>query len=190
MDKSLVSISKYLSLILRHRPELIGVSLDPEGWLNIDTLIEAANRHGKRLSLELVHRVVAENDKQRFALSEDGLQIRASQGHSIPTVDLDLAQVEPPDQLYHGTVAAFLKSIRNQGLLKRSRNHVHLSADADTARRVGMRRGKPIVLIVDALSMHRDQFVFYLSQNGVWLTDCVPARYLRFPNQEASGCRR
>jgi len=187
MDKTLISTSKYLSLILRHRPETIGLSLDAEGWVDIDILIGAANRHGKRLSLELVHRVVAENDKQRFALSDDGLRIRASQGHSIRTVDLNLAPVEPPAQLYHGTVAAFLDSIRRQGLLKRSRNHVHLSTDADTARRVGLRRGKPIVLVIESQAMHADGYKFFLSKNGVWLTDSVPVRYIQFPNARDTG---
>ena len=179
MDK--IAVSKFLSLVLRHRPEVIGVSLDAEGWLDIGALIESANRHGTKLSLELVHAAVAENDKQRFALSEDGLRIRANQGHSIRSVQLPLTAVPPPEQLYHGTVPQFLASIRTHGLLKRWRNHVHLSADAETAQRVGMRRGTPVVLLIDATTMHREAFRFYLSDNGVWLTDEVPVKYLRFP---------
>lgn len=183
MDRTLVSTSKYLSLILRHRPELIGISLDSEGWVDIDSLIAAANEHGKNLTLALIHQVVAENDKRRFALSDDGLRIRASQGHSIRSVDLNLTPVEPPSQLFHGTVGQFLDGIRKQGLLKRSRNHVHLSADVEMARSVGKRRGEPIVLIIDSQSMQADQHKFYLSENHVWLTDHVPVRYIHFPHQ-------
>lgn len=182
MKKSLVSTSKFLSLILRHKPETIGVSLDVEGWLNIDRLIEAANQHGNNLSLELVHEIVAQNDKKRFTLSDDGLRIRANQGHSIRSVDLALTPQQPPGVLYHGTVAPFLASIRQQGLCKRSRNHVHLSPDVKTGKQVGSRRGKPVVLIVDSAAMHEAGFEFYLSKNGVWLTDTVPAQFIQFPD--------
>ena len=182
MVKSLVSTSKFLSLIHRHKPEAIDVSLDPEGWLDIDTLIDAANKHGRQLSLALVHRVISENDKRRFALSEDGLRIRANQGHSIPSVDLALNPVEPPPQLFHGTVAQFLAGIRELGLRKRSRNYVHLSSDTDTAQRVGMRRGKPVVLKIDSASMYSANFPFYLSDHGVWLTDSVPVKFIQFPD--------
>ena len=181
MDKSLVSTSKLLSLVLRHRPETIGVALDAEGWLDIDVLIAAANQHGRRLTLEMLHAVVAKNDKRRFALSDDGLRIRANQGHSLRSVDLALPAVEPPSRLYHGTVAAFLDGIRQQGLLKRTRNHVHLSADAETAERVGRRRGRPIVLTIDAAAMQRAGHVFYVSENGVWLTDAVPREFIEYP---------
>lgn len=181
MKKSLVSTSKFLSLILRHKPEMIGVTLDAEGWLDIDRLIEAANQHGNNLSLELVHEVVAGNDKKRFALSDDGLRIRANQGHSIRSVDLALTPQQPPALLYHGTVAPFLASIREQGLCKRSRNHVHLSPDVKTAKTVGSRRGKPVVLVVDAAAMNTAGFEFYLSNNGVWLTDAVPTQFIQFP---------
>jgi len=182
LDKSLVPTSKFLSFILRHQPESIGVSLDPEGWIDIDVLVFAATKHGQKLSLTLVHAVVAENDKRRFGLSEDGLRIRANQGHSIPSIDLDLAPVEPPNQLFHGTVPQFLDGIRQLGLQKRSRNHVHLSADVETARRVGMRRGEPVILTIDSLSMYSDRFSFFLSANGVWLTDSVPVDFIRFPD--------
>ncbi|WP_164103530.1 RNA 2'-phosphotransferase [Candidatus Laterigemmans baculatus] len=181
MNKSLVSTSKFLSLVLRHKPEVIGMQLDPEGWLEIDVLLAKANQHGHSLTLELLHEVVATNDKKRFSLSDDGLRIRANQGHSIATVDLNLELASPPDVLYHGTVEAFLGRIRKHGLLKRSRNHVHLSADEITATKVGSRRGKPIVLAVAAARMHAAGHEFYLSANGVWLTEAVPAEYLTFP---------
>lgn len=183
MDKKLISTSKFLSLILRHRPETIGVELDSEGWLEIDLLLRAAAQHGRKISLEHLHDVVAQNDKQRFGLSDDGLRIRANQGHSLAAVDLALEPCEPPGQLFHGTVKAFLDSIRQQGLRKRSRNHVHLSADTETARRVGMRRGKPIVLTVEALAMHAAGHQFFRSENEVWLTDRVPVEFLCFPNE-------
>lgn len=181
--KSLTSTSKFLSLVLRHQPDVIGTKLDSEGWLPIDALIEGANRHGKKLSLELLHEVVAACEKKRFALSEDGLKIRANQGHSVPDVELNLETVPPPKDLYHGTVAAFLESIREQGLLKRSRNHVHLSADVETAQKVGGRRGKPVVLTIHADAMHQSGHAFYLSANGVWLTDAVPVQFIEFPDR-------
>ena len=180
--KSLTSTSKFLSLVLRHQPEVIGMQLDPEGWLPIDELIENANRKGNELSLELLHEVVASCEKKRFSLSDDGLKIRANQGHSVPDVELNLEPVTPPNQLFHGTVAAFMESIREQGLLKRSRNHVHLSADIETAKKVGARRGKPLILTIRTEAMHESGHSFYLSANGVWLTDAVPAQFIQFPD--------
>lgn len=180
-NNKLVSTSKFLSLVLRHRPEVIGAKLAPEGWLFIDELISRANAHGKAITLELLHDVVAKNDKKRFALSEDGLRIRASQGHSVSGVELNLEQKPPPEILFHGTVAAFLDSIRATGLQKRSRHHVHLSPDEETATKVGSRRGKPIILRIAAETMHRDGYQFHLSANGGWLVDTVPPTYLTFP---------
>ena len=181
-DKTLVTISKFLSLVLRHQPEVIGMTLDEEGWLAIDELIANANQRGHTLTLELLHEIVATSDKKRFALSDDGLRIRASQGHSVARVDLKLERQTPPETLYHGTVAAFIESIRANGLQKRSRNHVHLSADETTAHKVGSRRGKPIILQVAAATMHQDDHHFYLSANGVWLVDAVPVKYLQIPS--------
>lgn len=180
-SKVLTSTSKFLSLVLRHKPDVIGLQLDAEGWLPIDELIVSANHNGKPLTLELLHEVVVSCAKQRFSLSEDGLKIRANQGHSVSSVELNLEPVAPPSVLYHGTVAAFAESIRVQGLLKRSRNHVHLSADVETAKSVGSRRGKPIVLTVLAHTMHASGHVFYQSANGVWLTDSVPSEFIDFP---------
>ncbi len=159
------------------------MNLDEEGWLDINELIAGANERGTNLTLERLHEVVATNDKKRFALSDDGLRIRASQGHSITGVDLKLEQRTPPDTLYHGTVAAFIESIRANGLQKRSRNHVHLSTDEETASKVGSRRGKPILLRVAAAAMHQNAHRFYRSANGVWLVDSVPTPYLTFPEQ-------
>ncbi len=187
MSKELVSVSKFLSLVLRHQPEIIGLQLDGEGWLVIDQLIENANRHGRRLSLELIHEVVAQNDKRRFALSEDGLRIRANQGHSVEGVELNLAPVDPPEVLYHGTVAAFLPGIQAQGLLKRSRNHVHLSADIETAKKVGARRGKPIVLTIAAARMAAEGHRFYLSANDVWLVEAVPPQFISSPTPPSAS---
>ena len=176
-----VTASKFLSLVLRHKPETIGMSLDPEGWLEIDRLIENANSHGTDLTLAQLHHLVESSDKRRFRLSNDGLRIRANQGHSVLNVDLKLSPVTPPDILFHGTVAAFIDSIRSKGLSKRSRNHVHLSAETETARNVGARRGDPIVLEIAAEKMHNSSHLFFLSENGVWLTEAVPVDFITFP---------
>ena len=157
------------------------MQLDPDGWLEINALIENANKRGNGISLELLHEVVATNDKQRFALSDDGLRIRANQGHSVPQVNLNLSPMAPPHQLFHGTVAQFLLSIRANGLLKRTRNHVHLSSDHATASKVGMRRGAPVVLRNASAEMHNAGHRFYLSANHVWLTDSVPIEFIAFP---------
>lgn len=176
MKDRLVSTSKFLSLVLRHEPEKIGLQLDPQGWVSISELLSKAT--GKLpLTVELLHEVVRTSDKQRFAISEDGTRIRANQGHSVP-VELGLAQQAPPEQLYHGTATRFLDSIRTQGLLRGDRHHVHLSADADTAVKVGTRHGQPVVLIVDAGDMHRAGHVFFRSDNGVWLVEHVPPAFL------------
>ena len=177
MSNNDIRHSKFLSLVLRHQPEKIGVSLDPNGWIEVDTLLEAMARHGKRLSRESLERLIRESEKQRFALSEDGLRIRANQGHSVE-VDLALAPQTPPEILYHGTVDRFMDSILANGLLKGNRHHVHLSADVETAQKVGQRRGKPVILEVLAGEMHRAGRLFYLSENGVWLTEEVPVQYI------------
>jgi putative RNA 2'-phosphotransferase len=179
MNKSVVKISKFLSLVLRHQPEKIGLSLDESGWTSVERLIEASRKHGVEFTLEELHNVVANNDKKRFSLSEDGLLIRANQGHSIE-VELGYDPITPPEILYHGTAERFLNSIKQQGLVKGKRHHVHLSADTDTAVKVGQRHGKPVILTVKAGSMEQAGFVFYLSANGVWLTEHVPVQYLGF----------
>jgi putative RNA 2'-phosphotransferase len=176
MDQHLVTTSKFLSYVLRHNPSAIGVDLDPAGWLDIDTLLTAAQTHGRRLSRADLHRVVAENDKRRFEVR--GNRIRAAQGHSV-NVDLDLAAVEPPDRLYHGTATRFLDAILAEGLKPMRRSHVHLSADPATARTVGTRHGRPVVLTVDSAGMHRDGHTFHRAANGVWLTRHVPPTWLQ-----------
>lgn len=173
-----VKVSKFLSLVLRHRPEKIGLTLDDAGWAAIDELIQRSAAAGHRLNRRLIEEVVATNDKKRFAISPDGRFIRASQGHSV-RVDLGLQPVSPPPVLFHGTATRFLDAILRQGLRPGSRQHVHLSADVVTARRVGQRHGSPVILTVDAAAMHADGHRFYRSENGVWLTDTVPARYLQ-----------
>jgi putative RNA 2'-phosphotransferase len=180
MQKELVKISKFLSLVLRHKPEEIGITLDSAGWVAVEDLLSACAAHKFPLSLEQLRLVVGENDKKRFEFSEDGTLIRASQGHSVE-VDLEYEPKSPPEVLYHGTPEQFVASIRAQGLLKGSRHHVHLSMDVATAMKVGERRGKPVVLRVKAAEMQRAGHSFYLSTNGVWLTDHVPARFIEFP---------
>ena len=175
---NVVSTSKFLSLVLRHQPEVIGLSLDDAGWADIDTLIRLSQAH-KPLTRALIEQVVEENSKQRFAISEDGRRIRANQGHSID-VELGLRPLAPPTLLYHGTATRFVEAIRREGLVKRSRQHVHLSADADTATAVGARHGKPSVLIVRAGEMSAAGHAFFRSENGVWLTDTVPVGFIDF----------
>lgn len=182
MDAQLVRLSKFLSLVLRHQPQQYGLTLDDHGWAHIDDLITVANRVGVPLTHEALQQVVAQNDKQRFAISADGRAIRARQGHSI-TVDLELRALEPPAHLYHGTAERFVPSIHAQGLLRRSRQHVHLSPDVPTAIKVGQRHGKPVVLMVQSGVMYRDGYHFYQAENGVWLVDAVPTVYLSFPER-------
>jgi putative RNA 2'-phosphotransferase len=176
-EKRATSISKYLSLVLRHNPAAAGVTLDAEGWVGVEDLLEGAARHGRSFTRDELEEVVRNSDKQRFAFSLDAQRIRANQGHSI-TVDVGLTAETPPEILYHGTVERFLSSIMANGLDKRSRQHVHLSLDVATASRVGSRRGKPVILKIAAGSMHSAGFQFYCSANGVWLTDRVPPQYI------------
>jgi putative RNA 2'-phosphotransferase len=176
MSDPVVAASKFLSLVLRHRPDAIGLVLDDAGWADIDTLLHHAQPHHP-LTRALLDRAVAENPKQRFAISDDGRRIRARQGHSIE-VDLQLSPQTPPERLYHGTARRNLASIRREGLHRGERHHVHLSADADTAHRVGARHGAPIVLVVRAGDMAAAGHVFHRTDNGVWLTDAVPAAFI------------
>jgi uncharacterized protein (TIGR02452 family) len=173
-------ISKFLSLVLRHEPERIGISLDDSGWTDVPALLAAAAKHGVSLTREQLAEVVAGSDKQRFALSPDGERIRANQGHSVD-VDLKLEAVSPPATLYHGTVDKFLDSIRAKGLIKGERHHVHLSADTTTASKVGSRRGKAVLLQVRAAAMAEAGHQFFRSANGVWLVESVPPEFLEFP---------
>lgn len=167
--------SKFLSLLLRHRPEKVGLVLDQNGWANVPELLAKTN-----ISMSELLVIVAENDKNRFTFNEDQSKIRANQGHSLKQIDLELQSVEPPNFLFHGTVSKFMQPIRDRGLLKMNRQHVHLSKDRETAIKVGSRRGKPIILSVRASDMYQDGFEFYCSKNGVWLTDHVPTKYINF----------
>lgn len=177
MDAALVPLSKFVSLVLRHDPARIGLRLDEAGWADVDALVAGAVAAGVPLTRERLDAIVEQNEKRRFALSEDGTRIRASQGHSV-AVDLGLVPVPAPDVLFHGTAERALDAILATGLEPRGRQHVHLSGDRDTAVAVGRRHGRPVIVAVDARGMQHDGLVFFRSANGVWLTDAVPARYL------------
>ncbi len=176
-----IHISKFLSLVLRHKPETIGITLDENGWTDVSVLIEKVNAHGMALDRTQLQHIVDTNPKKRFALNDTGYKIRASQGHSV-NIELGYVPKEPPAILYHGTSETALASILATGLEKRSRQHVHLSADKETAMKVGQRHGKPVVLEVLAAKMYQDRFIFFLSDNGVWLTSAVPVQYLKQPD--------
>lgn len=176
-DKEKNKVSKLLSLVLRHKPEEIGLILDDEGWASVNELIEKINNTGLALAYEDLKEVVETNDKKRFVFSDDLSKIRANQGHSI-NVDLKLEPATPPAILYHGTAEKNIASILEKGILKQDRNYVHLSADIDTATKVGMRYGKPVVFEVKALEMHKNGCLFYLSNNNVWLTDYVDNNFI------------
>ena len=178
---SVVEKSKFLSLVLRHAPETIGLSLDSAGWAQVDALLERANAHGMALNRASLSQIVAGSDKQRFAFSDDGQRIRANQGHSVP-VQLALPPQEPPSRLFHGTALRFLASIRRHGLQPMQRQHVHLSTNALTAEAVGRRHGKPCVLWVDAQALHASGQVFLRAENGVWLTTAVAPEFIGFPS--------
>jgi putative RNA 2'-phosphotransferase len=178
MSKQHVEVSKFLSFVLRHEPQAIGLTLDSEGWAEIDALIAGANQSGRTLDVELILAVVSSSDKKRFALSDDGRCIRAVQGHSTDSVAIQHEPKQPPEFLYHGTATRFLDSILAEGLRPGERHHVHLSEDVSTATAVGQRYGKPIVLKIEALRMHRQGFVFFRADNGVWLAGQVPNSYL------------
>jgi putative RNA 2'-phosphotransferase len=177
MDRNLIRISKFLAKHLRHAPEALGLTLQAGGWVSVDDLLAASERAGFTISYDELIACVDTNDKKRFPFDDTGDLIRANQGHSVE-VDLQLEEKQPPENLYHGTVERFLASILEEGLKKGKRHHVHLSKDTETARKVGARRGKPVILQVDAIRMHGAGFKFFLSVNGVWLTDAVPAAFL------------
>lgn len=169
----LVNKSKFLSLVLRHKPEQIGLVLDSNGWANVDEILQKM-----QIDFETLQIIVDTNDKKRFAFNEDKSKIRANQGHSLQSVDLQFEKQEPPEYLFHGTAIRFLDSIRAEGLTKQSRQHVHLSINIETALKVGQRHGKPVVLKIFSKKMFDDGYEFYLSENNVWLTDHVPTKYL------------
>ncbi len=178
-SKQLNKTSKFLSFVLRHKPEAIGLTLNENGWANIDELISKANSSGEVTPLDraLIQEVVDTSDKQRFIISDDEQSIRANQGHSI-NIDLQLNPAIPPEFLYHGTATRFLDGILKEGLKPQQRQHVHLSTNIETATAVGQRYGKPVILKIKALLMHEQGFKFYLSENGVWLTGRVPIDFV------------
>jgi putative RNA 2'-phosphotransferase len=177
-DQRLVRVSKFLSKHLRHEPERIGLALEAGGWVRVGDLLDACARAGFPIGREELDEVVARNSKQRFSFDASGERIRANQGHSV-AVDLQLEPQSPPETLYHGTGERSVPSIMSEGLQKRSRHHVHLSPDAATARAVGSRHGRPVVLEVAAGAMQRAGHTFFRSENGVWLADAVPPEFLK-----------
>lgn len=183
LSKSEVNIGKMLSLVLRHKPQEIGLTLDKHGWADVDELLLCLKRSGCNLSFDTLEKIVRENNKQRYSFNEDKTRIRANQGHSIP-VDVELKKTIPPEVLYHGTASRFVGSIRNSGIQKSGRLYVHLSSDYKTAVDVGKRHGKPVVLTIMAGKMHDDGYEFFLSENGVWLCDFIPVKYIQEFNEE------
>ena len=177
-DSRLIKISRYLSKHLRHKPERIGITLQPGGWVAVAELLAACQKYQFPITYIELEEVVFKNDKQRFSFDDTGTLIRANQGHSVD-IDLQLAPQTPPDVIYHGTGEKSVESIVQTGLSKMSRHHVHLSLDIATAKNVGARHGKPAVFTVEAAAMHQAGFTFYCSDNGVWLVDRVPPEYLK-----------
>ena len=172
----LTKIGRYLSLILRHKPEQAGIELDRYGWAKVDELIKGVSKKYP-LDMDTLEKIVATDEKQRYSFNEDYTLIRANQGHSIP-VDVELKRVDPPEYLYHGTATKYMGLIEHDGLISKSRLYVHLSGDIDTAMTVGKRHGKPVIYRVNSGKMSRDGFIFFRSVNGVWLTERVPVEYL------------
>jgi len=171
-----IKTSRFISLILRHKPDIIGITLDEHGWANVQELIKGVSKT-HYLTIELLEHIVATDDKQRYSFNEDKTLIRANQGHSIP-VDVELKKVLPPDTLYHGTGEKYTESINKQGLIPKSRLYVHLSSDIETATIVGKRHGNPVVYSINSKQMAAEGFDFYKSVNGVWLTKNVPIKYM------------
>lgn len=170
-------LGRFLSCILRHRPEIINITLDKQGYADVEELLREMKKHGKKIDQLMLEKIVRENNKQRYSFNENHTKIRANQGHSIK-VDLELKPIIPPDILYHGTAAKFLESIYKKGITKQSRQYVHLSKDYKTALEVGKRHGTPVVLFIDAKQMVQDGELFYLSENGVFLCETVKANYI------------
>jgi putative RNA 2'-phosphotransferase len=169
--------SKLISKILRHKPEMAGLTLDSEGWVSVDKLLKGLKELGSPITIFGLKDIVDNNDKKRFAFSDDMKMIRANQGHSV-NINLNYDEVKPPDVLFHGTVEKFIRDIHRDGLKKMNRHHVHLSSDIKTAELVGSRRGIPLILAINTNEMHRNGHKFYLSDNNVWLTERVPSKYI------------
>lgn len=178
MSKNKQQPSRFLSYVLRHKPDKIGITLDKNGWVDVDELLDKCKTAKVVLTREELETIVEENDKKRFGFNEDKTKIRASQGHTL-NIDLGLKPTVPPTILYHGTVEAALKGIKKLGLGSMTRDHLHLSVDVATATNVGSRRGKAIILEIDAKAMYADGYIFTVSDNGVWLTNNVPFKYIK-----------
>ena len=174
---NLQSISRYISLILRHKPEVIGITIDEHGWANVEELIQGIAKNNPGFNKEFLEEIVRTDNKQRYSFNDDKTLIRANQGHSIP-VDVELEEKEPPKILYHGTGEKYIVSINHNGLIPKSRLYVHLSKDVETAKVVGKRHGKEVGYSINSEQMYKDGYKFYLSKNGVWLTKRVPMKYL------------
>lgn len=182
-EKHRTKISKFLSLILRHQPEEVGLTLGENGWVAVDDLIRACAAHGRTFSRAELEEVVETNDKKRFAFDESGTRIRANQGHSVE-VEIEFEERTPPAVLYHGTAQRNVEQILEKGLLKMNRHHVHLSADVETARKVGMRYGKPVIFEINTSEMLKSNVKFYVSANNVWLAENVAPQFLRLMKDE------
>lgn len=176
-------VDKFLGLLLRHKPHLFNIHLDENGWASVSELIERSNEHDVPLNLKLLEKIVEsnDNDNQRFSFNDDYTKIRANQRYSVK-IDLSLQPTQPPEKLYHGTIPEFLEAIKNNGLKKMSRQHVHLSTDPYTAFKIAERKGKPVILVIDAAKMQEDGFIFYLSVIGVWFTYEIPNKYITVLN--------
>ena len=175
-EKQKKRTGKFISLILRHNPQKIGITLDDAGWASVDELLAGLAQKGHRISFKQLEEIVDTNDKKRYRFNDDKTRICANQGHSLK-LDLELTEIAPPDVLYHGTASRFMQSIQEQGLIKGNRHHVHLSRDKETAKNVGSRHGVPVILTVSSGAMHQAGYTFYCSENGVWLVDDVPTKY-------------
>ena len=173
-----VKLGRFLSLVLRHEPGAAGITLDDNGWADVEELLAGVRRTGRQIDMDTLERIVRENNKQRYSFNEDHTKIRANQGHSIQ-VDVELKEAKPPQYLFHGTASRFLPAIRREGIRKMGRQYVHLSGDFQTALAVGRRHGAPVVITVDAAAMVRDGVTFYLSANGVWQCEYVPPEYFK-----------
>lgn len=180
-EKERIRVSRFISLILRHKPDVIGIKLDKNGWAKVKELINGVNKRYS-INFEDLEEIVRLDDKSRYVFNDDKTKIRASQGHSID-VDVELKEVVPPEILYHGTAYKYVQSIKNEGLNPQNRLYVHLSKDFDTAIKVGSRHGEPVVFIVHALKLYNEGYKFYLSENGVYLTKCVPIEFMEFANK-------
>lgn len=174
---NLTNLSRYMSLILRHKPEVIGITLDEHGWARVNDLICGIEKNNPGFNMDILEQIVRTDSKQRYSFNDDKSLIRANQGHSV-NVDVELREKEPPEYLYHGTGEKYVKSINQDGLIPKSRLYVHLSKDIETAENVGKRHGKEVTYRIDSRQMYRDGYKFYLSENGVWLTKEVPVKYL------------